>query len=543
MRYLLNLMLLFLCTYHLSFSGGMYKSYLVKVKSKSRPFSPGDQRSNIARIKDQGNDSLSSLEALLLKELSQVNLNLNGPRRASSPKVKKIQKLWFINTIRVICRFDFLDKIKSQKDVIEVIPDELVYLSFENNDDESEISFLQNSGLSDLHDQKITGKGVRIGVIDTGILNHEAFKNKILIYKNFTKSKIEGQVDPIGHGSHVSAILVGEKMNDRQIGVAPDSKLIVARAIERVSNLGSQALVKKRVQAFASKILEAMQWMLDPDQNPDTDDFPKIINNSWGFTESMPLSKGFFDSAIAKWRELGIIPVFAAGNMGREGENSILFPSNSYEVITVGALKGASLAKFSSIGSDALKKPDFVMQGYRVYSLMRKRSGEVAYGYQSGTSMASPKLSALIALMYQVDPFLNYDEVYSLLKESSQDLGEDGFDKKYGWGYPDMKLVIENVKINLIEKTNSGTKSTFKYYSHYSSQEEKTKEIKENIINLEKSYENFIKQILADHRMFLLNSWEVELNKEAKKFPKLYQKLKAKVHRIKKFSSIFTGEN
>ncbi|MCJ8347147.1 S8 family serine peptidase, partial [bacterium] len=522
-------------------AGGMYQSYLVKVKSKSRPFSPGDQRSNISRIKDQGNASLNSLESLLKSELPQEDSGFGGPRRASSPKVKSIEKFWFINSLKVICRFDFLEKIRSFPDVLEIVPDEIVYLSTEETGAEGPILFSQDENILSLHDQNIKGQGVRIGVIDTGIFQHEAFQDKIASYRNFTKSGATEQMDLIGHGSHVSAILVGERANDRQIGIAPDSKLVVARAIERVSNLGSQEAVKKRIHTFASKILEAMQWMLDPDQDPETDDYPKIINNSWGFSSSMPLSKNFFDVAIAKWKELGIIPVFAAGNAGREGENSILFPSNSYEVITVGALKGETLASFSSYGSDALQKPDFVMQGYRIYSLMRKRNGNIAYGYQSGTSMAAPKLSALIALMIQVDPFISYDEIYALLRASSQDLGDEGFDAKYGWGYPDMLSVIDQCKEALLEKLNSGTKSTLKYYSYYKSQSKKSSDAREQVKVLDRAFENFIKRILAEDKLFLLNAWEVELNKQSKKHPDFYKSLKANFHRIKKFSDIFTN--
>lgn len=537
MKISIKILIAFLCSSHLSFSGGMYKGYLVKVKANSRPFSPGDQRSDISRLKDQGNAALNSLETLLKSELPQPRKS-NGPGKAISPKVKSIKKFWFINSMKVICRFDFLEKIKSFPNVLEVIPDELVYLSTEDSGDE--LNFSQNDHVLQLHNQGITGKDVLVGVIDTGIFDHEDFKEKISSYKNFTKSDNEDRVDPIGHGSHVSGLIVGDSYKGKQIGVAPDSKLVVARAIERVSNLGSKEAVKKRVHAFASKILEAMQWMLDPDQDPQTDDYPKIINNSWGFSSSMPLSKSFFDGAIAKWRELGIIPVFAAGNAGKQGLNSILFPGNSPEVITIGALKDSSIASFSSIGSDSLQKPDFVMQGYRAYSLMRKRSGEIAYGYQSGTSMASPRFSAMVALMIQVDPFLNFDEIYSLIRNSSQDLGQEGYDYTFGWGNPNMLEVMQLVKDGLREKLTSGTKSSLKYYSYYQSKRKSLPNAKEYISTLEKSYENFVKRVIKEEKLFLLNSWEVELNRQASLHPKHYKKLKSSFYQIKKFSDIFS---
>ena len=129
--------------------------------------------------------------------------------------------------------------------------------------------------------------------------------------------------------------------------------------------------MQKRLQTFASRVLEAMQWMLDPDGNPKTEDYPHIINNSWGFPVSAPLSQSFFDRALARWRELGIIPVFAAGNEGDQGPNTISYPANSFQVLTIGATRRDQRAPFSSMGSNLLRKPDFMAPGYRLFSLKK----------------------------------------------------------------------------------------------------------------------------------------------------------------------------
>jgi hypothetical protein len=153
--------------------------------------------------------------------------------------------------------------------------------------------------------------------------------------------------------------------------------------------------------------------------------------------------------------------------------------------------------------------------------------------------MAAPKFSGMIALMLQVDPFLKFDEIYSLVKSSSQDLGNEGYDSIYGWGNPNMLELIQQVKEGLREKLVAGTKTSLKYYSYYKTNEKIVSDAKENINTLEKSFENFIKRVIADQKLFLLNSWEVELNKQAKLHPKHYKKLKSSFYQIKKFSDIF----
>ena len=72
--------------------------------------------------------------------------------------------------------------------------------------------------------------------------------------------------------------------------------------------------------------MAAAEWMADPDGDPSTADFPTVVNASWG----APSGAGeALRPIIARWRELGIVPVFAAGNTGRSVAAPAIYPRAS----------------------------------------------------------------------------------------------------------------------------------------------------------------------------------------------------------------------
>lgn len=277
----------------------------------------------------------------------------------------------------------------------------------------------------------LDGTGVLIGSMDTGFdPNHPALAGK---WRGGAHSWIDiinampAPYDDHGHGTHTTGTLVGGDgagPSTSDIGIAYGARFISAKVLDATNSFSS-----------ASIVVSGAQWMLDPDGNPSTNDFPQVINNSWLFFSKT--YTGFY-ATVAAWRAAGIIPVFCIANDGPA--SSTTHPPGNYDnVIGVGATDaGDVIASFSSRGPAPAgpgfpadgRKPDLCAPGAGVTSSVP------GGGYQAwdGTSMASPHVAATIALMIQAHPGLTYDQARQSLLDTAVDLGPAGYDYDYGYG-------------------------------------------------------------------------------------------------------------
>ena len=265
----------------------------------------------------------------------------------------------------------------------------------------------------------LLGDGVTVGVIDTGVdPDHPDLVGKVIGFKDMVNNRTDAYDDQ-GHGTHCSGTIAGGKASGTHIGVAPNAKLIVAKAF---SSSGS---------AQSSWLLGAMQYMADPDGNPATNDAPSIVSNSWGGGSGNTT----YLEATKNWLALGIFPSFAAGNSG-PGAGTVGTPGGFLESFAVGATNASDgIAYFSSRGPVTWNgqqhiKPDVSAPGHDVYSA--KPGG--GYTKMSGTSMACPHVSGLIALIHQASPGISINDVRALLEETAKDLGDTGKDNTFGSG-------------------------------------------------------------------------------------------------------------
>ena len=172
-----------------------------------------------------------------------------------------------------------------------------------------------------------------------------------------------------------------------------------------------------------------MQWVADPDNNPATDDAPAIVSNSWGGGSPDP-SKDPADDPLCKaamgWVKLGIVPVFAAGNSG-PGPRTLGLPGGCPLVVTVGATDSSDgIAGFSSRGpavwkTGSFNKPDITAPGVKIMSSVPGGG----YAELSGTSMATPHVAGMMALMYQIHPKLEVDKAVQIMKAAADKIGAD----------------------------------------------------------------------------------------------------------------------
>ena len=279
----------------------------------------------------------------------------------------------------------------------------------------------------------VTGRGVGVAVLDTGLYLHEDFENRVIAFKDMVQRHTE-PYDDNGHGTHISAIIGGNgrASEGRYCGVAPGCNIISVKVLDRKGN------------GYASDVLAGLRWIRE---NKDRYGI-RIVNISVGsyskknMNENSALVKG----VNAAWDD-GLVVVVAAGNQG-PGRMTITTPGISRKVITVGCsddhkevnVMGSRMVDYSGRGPTGacICKPDVVAPGSSIISCCNEPG---RYMIKSGTSMSTPLVSGAIALLLEKHPHMSNRDVKLLLRERCVDLGLP--QNQQGWGGLDVCRLLE----------------------------------------------------------------------------------------------------
>lgn len=278
----------------------------------------------------------------------------------------------------------------------------------------------------------LTGHGVGVAVLDTGIFPHQDFDDRITAFADITGHKKDAY-DDCGHGTHICGIIGGSGVSSdgRYQGMAPGCSLIGVKVLDRKGN------------GYAADVLKGITWILENKERLGI----RIMNISVGSYGKKGMSE---NSALVKgvnraWDE-GLVVVVAAGNNG-PGRMSITTPGISRKVITVGCsdddmeviVGGNRMVDYSGRGPTAacICKPDVVAPGCSVVSCA-SRPGK--YTIKSGTSMSTPIVSGAIALLLEKYPDMTNLDVKLKLMESSRDIGLPK--NQQGWGLLDVERLL-----------------------------------------------------------------------------------------------------
>ena len=275
----------------------------------------------------------------------------------------------------------------------------------------------------------LTGRGVGIAFLDTGIFPHIDFGSRIVCFKDFLSGGYR-PYDDNGHGTHTAGIASGSGAGSGGAcrGVAPESRIIGLKVLDRRGN------GQKR------HVLQAMDWIL---KNRKTYGI-RVVSISVGTTEQDPaLHRALIGGVEMLW-DAGLHVVTAAGNMGPK-PGSITAPGSSRKVITVGS--SDMLVNRRSVSGrgptrECVCKPDIVAPGFRILSCAPGR-GHPRYARKSGTSMSTPMVSGAIALALEKDPTLTNVEIKMLLRDSAADLGYPR--NLQGWGEFRLDSFLERI--------------------------------------------------------------------------------------------------
>src|SRR6185369_15387527 len=261
----------------------------------------------------------------------------------------------------------------------------------------------------------LSGAGIGVAVIDSGVAQMPELRGRIIASKDFTDDRGLGQ-DQHGHGTHVAGIIAAAGANrfDETRGVAPGANII------------SLKVLNAQGKGLAADVIQAIDWAVKNRARYNI----RVINMSLGGAVTQSYRDDRLCQAVERAYRAGIVIVASAGNFGKTTEGKAIYggittPGISPFAITVGALntKGTpfrsddEVASYSSKGPtlfDRLIKPDLIAPGNKIQSLaapgstlVREHpelvtgSGQNARLQLSGTSMAAAVVSGSVAVLLE----------------------------------------------------------------------------------------------------------------------------------------------
>lgn len=286
----------------------------------------------------------------------------------------------------------------------------------------------------------LSGAGVKLGIIDTGMSGREAThpststlvaEERFIASQDFTDQSGDGST----HGHSVLSVAAGYDPG-QLIGPAYGADIYHARTEYTPSETNQEE----------DNFVEGIEWM--ETQGVD------LVNISLGYYEfdagetsysiaDLDGDTGITTIAADMAVEMGMIVVSSAGNEGCASPTACWFyittPADGDNVITVGAVNASgNFANFSSRGptADGRIKPDVMAQGASVYV-----ASSGPYSFSNGTSFSSPMVAGIVALMLEANPDVTPAQVADILR-STADRSENP-DNEFGWGIVDAEAAVQ----------------------------------------------------------------------------------------------------
>lgn len=277
------------------------------------------------------------------------------------------------------------------------------------------------------------GAGVVVAILDSG-LHASGDDSPICTVGGWNMvANTPDALDGNGHGTHVAGTVAQATDNGVGVaGVAPESCIMPVKVLDDAGSGG-----------FAD-IAEGIRWA--------SDHGARVINMSLGIAANYQMtSNSIMDSALDYAYAQGVTVVAAAGNDGFR--KNVSYPAIYPTVIAVGATDLLNRkTRYSNFGSgldlmapggdtSADRNGDGFVDG--VLQETFDDSGTFSYWFYQGTSMASPHVAAIAALLIANGNATSPDEVRQALQQTSKDLGESGYDNQYGYGLVQADLALQ----------------------------------------------------------------------------------------------------
>jgi thermitase len=263
------------------------------------------------------------------------------------------------------------------------------------------------------------GNSVTIAVLDTGVdLDHPDLQANIVAGYDYVNGD-NNPDDDHGHGTHVAGIAAAIGNNSTGIaGVSWASKIMPVKVLNSAGSGSTYNLSQGIYYAV--------------------DHGAKIINMSVGAKYAKwPCNWSDVEAAFNYAVSHGVLMAVAAGNDYQYGVNC---PAAYDQVMAVGSTTSSDTrSSFSNYGP----RLDIAAPGSSIYSTVRFGG----YGYKDGTSMATPHVAGLAALLWSFAPSLTHSQVRDLIQNNADDLGAAGWDQYFGYGRINAYNTLDSINL------------------------------------------------------------------------------------------------
>jgi serine protease AprX len=312
-----------------------------------------------------------------------------------------------------------------------------------------------------LWSEGITGNGVTVALLDTGVYNHPDLAGRVVCGVDLTIESTgpANCQDTFGHGTFMAGLIAGNGASSygKYRGTAPQARIVSVKA---AGFDGSTDV---------STILAGIQWIVSH-----KDEYGiRAMNLSLGSDSAQDYRLSPLNSAVEKAWQAGIVVVVSAGNSGPDAQ-TVMKPGDDPFVVTVGSsndedtysINDDRVPVFSSRGptrANQLTKPDLVSPGVHTTSLRSPGSaidqeyGSTAvvdgnYFKGTGTSMSTASVTGIVAQMLQRHPTITPDQVKYRLLETARTIADTN-PNLAGQGLVDAYASVKNL---LVGAANQG---------------------------------------------------------------------------------------
>jgi subtilisin family serine protease len=384
---------------------------------------PLEQKVQVSQIA-----SARSSEAAIAT-VQSVLAEVEGRRWKGVKDAPKPLETWLVNGFVSTATATVVERLRERDDVVAVIenfevslPEPISPTSDEILEETGDITWgIEMMKVKDVWDKGYRGDGIRIAHLDTGVEpSHPDLVGKIVEWRSFDQFGHELPGTPIFdshlHGTHTAGTLVGGNISGMSIGVAPNARLVSAQVLP----YGRGTL---------AQIIFGAQWAVRQGV--------QVLNMSLG-------GIGYeqaYELIVPNIFNYGVLPVVAIGNEGFGVTGS---PGNMRLSCGVGAVnRQDQVADFSGGGSFdwyengnpiRFTKPDLCAPGISIFSAIPPAYG-ASYSRLSGTSMATPYVTGVVALLRQARRDVSLHDLLTVIYDTCRHpYGSGRHDNRYGRG-------------------------------------------------------------------------------------------------------------